>query len=473
MQTYVIVGVGGRSLMFKEALADLFKDSSKLLAVCDKNPGRLELARKELSKAYPNLKLYNHNDFEKMLAEHKPDTVIVCSMDSTHHDYICRSLYAGCNVITEKPMTIDAGKCQQIIDAVKKTGKKVRVTFNYRYAPPRSQVKELLNSGIIGKILSVEFQYLLDTNHGADYFRRWHRNKANSGGLLVHKATHHFDLVNWWIGSTPQSVAAMGARLFYTPKQAERYGLASHGERCTDCPVSKKCNFYLNMNAWPTMRELYVDCEKYDGYFRDRCVFSDQIDIEDSMNIVVRYQSGAILSYCLNAFCSWEGYRLAVNGTKGRLEHTCQETSYVNGDGSVQGALKPEGTTIRIYPHFKTPYNVPVRSGAGGHGGGDIEMLKDIFGQPRPDPLRRSADYVQGAYSILTGIAANKSMAENQIVRIEELVSGLPKSVFPQMPGEDERIEYVPDGRLLIGGQESNVQANVPQKLTETLGSGK
>jgi predicted dehydrogenase len=77
------------------------------------------------------------------------------------------------------------------------------VTFNYRYSPFRSQVKELLMSGEIGDVLSVDFHWLLNTVHGADYFRRWHSNKAISGGLMVHKATHHFDLVNWWLSDMP------------------------------------------------------------------------------------------------------------------------------------------------------------------------------------------------------------------------------------------------------------------------------
>jgi predicted dehydrogenase len=464
MKTYCIVGVGSRSAMYKEAIATIFKNSAKLIAICDKNQGRLKISADELRPVSPDLKCYPHTEFEKMLANHKPDTVIVCSIDSTHQDYICRSLYAGCDVITEKPMTMDDKSCQNIVDAVKKTGKKVRVTFNYRYAPPRSQVKELLNSGIIGKILSVEFQYLLDTNHGADYFRRWHRNKANSGGLLVHKATHHFDLMNWWIGSIPADVVAMGNRVFYNEGQAKRYGLDGHSDRCLTCKCTKSCNYFLDIKAYPSMKELYFDNENYDGYCRDLCVFSEKIDIEDSMNLVVRYDSGAFMSYSLNAFSPWEGYRISINGTKGRLEHFCQESSYINGDGTVQGALKPEGTSIKIYPHFKTPYSVQVRTGAGGHGGGDNEMLKDIFGEVKPDPLSRAADYVQGAYSILIGIAANKSINSNQIIKITDLVQGLPKSVFAPMPGENEFISYVPDGRVMTGEQQVFI-ANIPPKL--------
>jgi hypothetical protein len=199
------------------------------------------------------------------------------------------------------------------------------------------------------------------------------------------------------------------------------------------------------MKTMPAMKVLYLDNESHDHYFRDRCIFSDEIDIQDTMNLVVQYQSGAQLSYCLNAFTSWEGYRVVFNGSKGRLEHTCQESSYINGDGKVPGALFPEETSIKIFPHFQTPYSVKVDEGHGGHGGGDAVMLDDIFGTPQPDRLKRSADYVQGAYSILTGIAANKSIEEKKMINISDLVQGLPAPGYPEMKSSDENISYVSD----------------------------
>jgi len=446
VRTYAEIGMGGRSEMFTSALTKDFKKTAKLLAVCDSNIGRLNLAVNKLKEFLPDIVGYEAKDFDKMLAEKKPDCVIVTTKDSTHDEYICRSLRAGCDVITEKPMTIDEVKCRKIIDAVNQSGKSVRVTFNYRYSPPRTQIKELLTGGVIGKIISVDFQWLLDTNHGADYYRRWHSNKTNSGGLMVHKATHHFDLVNWWLSSVPEFVFARGTRAFYNAKQAKRYGLENHSDRCSDCPVSSKCNFYMNMKDFKTLKSLYADNEKYDGYFRDRCVFRNDIDIEDTMNVVVQYKSGAIMSYSLNSFMPYEGYKIAFNGTKGRLEHGCQESSYINGDGSVQGALLSENTYIKVFPHFKTAYNIEVETGKGEHGGGDAVMLNDIFGTPDTnDTLMRAADFSQGAYSILTGVAANKSMATGQMIKIADLVKGIGRPRLPKMPGEDEDIPYTRD----------------------------
>ena len=434
-ERYVQVGIGGRSKMYTEAITEAYAETCQLVGLCDTNRGRMELRRSELPDGHPSVQIYAAEDFDRMIAEGKPDTVIVTTPDCFHDKYIVRALELGCDAITEKPMTIDETRCQRIIDAAGKTGRNVRVTFNYRYAPPRSQVKELLMKGTVGKVLSVDFAWLLDTSHGADYYRRWHRNKKNSGGLLVHKATHHFDLVNWWISSTPVEVFAHGKRSFYGPEMAKRYGLENHAERCHGCPVSDRCRFFLDLAGNRRLKAVYLDQEKYDGYYRDRCVFGEDISIEDTMNLCVRYRNGVMMSYCLNSFSPWEGYKIAFNGTKGRLEHKTMESVYISGDGRVPGATIEKESYIRVYPHFADPYNVELRTGEGGHGGGDWPLLVDIFAEGRPeDPLKRAAGYAEGAYSILTGIAANKSMATGGPVRIDSLVHGIPEPNFTAMP---------------------------------------
>ena len=117
--------------------------------------------------------------------------------------------------MTEKPMVIDEKQCQAVLDAEKRNKKKIIVTFNYRFAPKHRTVKEILMSGEIGRVLSVDFAWYLDVYHGADYFRRWHAYKNGGGSLWVHKATHHFDLVNWWLGADPVEVVANGQLQVY------------------------------------------------------------------------------------------------------------------------------------------------------------------------------------------------------------------------------------------------------------------
>ena len=423
MKKYVQVGTGGRAQMYYEAITSTFRGSAELAGFCDVSPTRMNYANKILAKngAAP-AKTYHYTDFEKMLDELRPDTVIVTSIDRTHHDYIIRSMEKGCDVITEKPMTIDEKKAQAIIDCQKQTGKKLRVTFNYRYAPHHTKIREIIMDGTIGEIYSIHFEWLLNIEHGADYFRRWHRNKLNSGGLLVHKATHHFDLVNFWTDSRPETVFAMGDLNFYGMKNAERRGVNNFYYRCHGSEAAKGDPFAIDMEHNETLKALYLDAERDSGYIRDRSVFSDDISIEDTMGVMVRYKNNAIMTYSLNAYMPWEGYNIAINGSKGRLEANVIEKSYINagGERGDEGALV--GKTIYVKPMFGKPYEVSFEEGQGSHGGGDLVMLNDLFGNPEPDRFKRAASHIDGAYSILTGIAANKSIASCSPVRIKDIL---------------------------------------------------
>src|SRR5690606_17599671 len=171
------------------------------------------------------------------------------------------------------------------------TGKSLRVTFNYRYAPAYTKVRELVMLGAVGRPLSVDFSWLLDTSHGADYFRRWHREKQNSGGLLVHKATHHFDLVNWWIDSYPDEVFAFGDLLFYGKQNADARGETYSYKRYTGIPAARQDPFALFLDQDASLRGLYLEAETDNGYIRDRNVFGEPITIEDTMAVTARYRN--------------------------------------------------------------------------------------------------------------------------------------------------------------------------------------
>jgi len=429
---YVLVGVGNRSWCYTKALAQTMRAECDLVGLCDNNPGRLAVHNRWMGEVLnvPPVPVYTDTQFDRMVREKKPDVVVVTSKDSTHDKYIVRAMQLGCDVVSEKPMTIDEKKCQRIVDAANKTKRRIMVTFNCRYMPPMMQVKELLMKGTIGRILSVDLRWVLSVGHGASYFRRWHAEKKYSGGLLVHKATHHFDLVNWFLSANPTEVFAMGARSFYGAQSgmAEKLGLKGHAQRCLHCRHKKKCRFFSDISK----DEKYLPNEKYDGYLPNRCVFGKGIDIEDTMNLVVRYDSGAFLSYSLNAFSPWEGFNFAFNGTRGRLEFD-KIGLPVGGGTELPGGMR-EGYQIRVYPHFKPAINIPAKSGKGGHGGGDNGIMTDLFSaHPPKDPLMRAANYASGAMSVLIGAAANISMRTDQPVRIDRLVHDLPKPKLPPM----------------------------------------
>ena len=421
---YVQVGVGGRARFFYESLAETYRDTSDLLAFCDVNRTRMEYANDILVNKlnYHPVKLYGIDEFDKMILENKPDYVIVTTIDRTHHKYIARAMELGCDVISEKPMTIDEDKCNYILDAIERTGRNLRVTFNYRYAPYHSKVRELIMNDTIGDVKQVHFEWYLNTSHGADYFRRWHRDKRNSGGLLVHKSTHHFDLVNFWLGTYPESVYALGGLKFYGKENAEERGITKFYTRVHGSKNAEGDPFALVMEGNKQLENLYLKAEHEDGYIRDQSVFGDNISIEDTMNVIVKYNSGAVMSYSLNAYSPIEGFRVSFTGTKGRLELHVEEIDYFNGKGDKAKEAAVKSAEIFVYPMFGESYQAEFEFKEGGHGGGDPVLLNDMFGTPGPDPLNRCASHVDGITSIMTGICANKSIAREMPVKIEEVL---------------------------------------------------
>ncbi len=422
---YVQVGIGGRARFFYEAIVDQYSETSEITAFCDINKTRLEYGNKILTEKYnyPALKLYGIDEFEKMIIEQKPDFVIVTTIDRAHHKYIIKAMEMGCDVISEKPMTTTDKKCQEILDAIKRTGRNLRVTFNYRYSPHSSKIRELIMNDTIGDVKAVHFEWMLNTSHGADYFRRWHRDKRNSGGLLVHKSTHHFDLVNFWLGAKPKTVYAQGDLLFYGRENAEDRGITKFYTRVHGNENAKGDPFALVMEGNEQLENLYLKAEEDDGYIRDQSVFGDGISIEDTMGVLVRYDSGAMLTYSLTAYSPLEGYRVTFTGTKGRLEMDVLENVYVNAAGDKKDEGATTSKTITLYTMFGGSQEIEVEEVEGGHGGGDPVLLNDIFGVPEHDPLNRAASHIDGAMSILTGIAANKSIASGLPVEINKLIT--------------------------------------------------
>ncbi|MEV0616579.1 Gfo/Idh/MocA family oxidoreductase [Nonomuraea sp. NPDC050404] len=440
---YAVAGTGHRAGMYVAALTGEHADVGEIVAWLDPNPGRIDYYDAQVGDALglggpAGLPRHVPDDLEKMVAEHRVDTVIVTSVDRTHADLVDRALRAGAGVVVEKPLTIDVDGCRRITGAVADTGGDVVMTFNYRYAPRNSTLRQVIASGAIGEVTGVHFEWALDTVHGADYFRRWHRDKTNSGGLLVHKSSHHFDLVNWWLADDPVKVYASGALRFYGDENAAARGMGERPERGTGVQGDP---YALDLRADPRLEALYLQAEHHDGYRRDQDPFAPGVTIEDNLAVLVDYRRGATLTYSLNAHSPWEGYRVTVNGTAGRAELQVVERGSIelgqDGDVAVDPSATPEGATrdllrpardqLIVQRHWRRAEEVPIPDGIGGHGGGDAILLKEVFRRDLrigDDPLGRAAGHLDGLRAVAVGIAANRSLETGSPVLVEELALG-------------------------------------------------
>ncbi|MFS0636223.1 Gfo/Idh/MocA family oxidoreductase [Mesobacillus foraminis] len=431
MNRIVVCGLSNRALgMFITPVLTQYDHENKIVGLLDSDYRRMELA----GESFPELSsipFYEPEQVQQMINETNPDTLIVASRDDTHIDYILKGLENGLTVITEKPMVTNANDARRVMEAEAKSKGKVIVAFNYRYNPFHRKIKELILEGKIGRVTSVDLNWYIDTYHGASYFKRWNRNRKFSGGLSIHKSTHHFDLVNWWIDQVPEEVFAYGA-LNYYGKDGELNPSPADGRYCSTCEEKLNCGYY---SRWSNRRNsisvkddhikgdsIEKSSQNYTGYRPDSCIFDHEIDIEDTYAVTVRYDKGAFLSYSVNFSLPYEGYRLAINGTKGRIETTeYHEPSRIPFPYPEQ--------TIDYYPLFGSKETIHVVQNAGGHGGGDPVLQEDLFlgiDPARPYPILAGAE--AGAYSIAVGEGVWRSSRDNRPYRIKDLLKEISHS---------------------------------------------
>jgi len=418
-----MVGISGRSGTYSKSILTDYRDSVEIVALLDSNPKRTEVFNEDNGL---NIPCYVPEQFDRMMDETRPDLVMVSTTDATHHIYTVMALKHDVDVFCEKPMTTDETKLKQILNAERESKGRVVVPFVNRYTPVHTKIREMIMDGTIGRPTSVDFCEMLDTYHGASYFKRWNRYEEQSGSLLVTKACHHFDLVNWWLGQKPAQVFAYGALNFHHP-DSEHNPEKVDGRRCSTC--KKKCSYYkrhatsgggsydehlISFNN-PGRNELFGSV---DGYFADRCIFDSDIDTWDTFCVTVRYEGGAMMSYSLNASAPYEGYHLAINGTRGRIE-----TDAVKGKGMRLPFPDPPPQRIRYFPLFEGMQTIDLVFKGGGHGGGDPAQKKEIFlGRDENDRTCRLASVMEAAYSVLVGIAARTSIKTGEPVNISGLL---------------------------------------------------
>lgn len=188
--------------------------------------------------------------------------------------------------------------------------------------------------------------------------------------------------------------------------------------------------------------KLYVENEKYDGYIRDACVWREDIDIYDKMAVQIKYANNVFVSYSLTTYSPYEGWRIAFNGTKGRID-AWEDIPWLD-DEQDQAALhakemnqnlkeKPEDyREIMIMENFGNYERIKVPKSSGGHGGGDTRLKDQIFkDQNMSDPFKHAAGTRDGAMSILVGIAAGNSIEQKKPIRVEDLTDLKPMAKRP------------------------------------------
>ena len=403
---FVIVVTGNRGLgCFAKGLLGFenkglpeFPQHADLVAIVDSNLTRGRASAKELKR--PDMPLY------KSVSEAQKNTpadwCIVTTPDFTHCKVVVEALEAGLNVLVDKPLATSAWECDQVIAAMKRTGKKVIVGHNFRYQSYLLDAAKLIRSGLVGKVLTVESAELLSLSHGGDYFHRWHSDFSKSAGLMTHKCCHFLDALCWIINDEPVEVSSWGNLSFYRPRQG-----IEEGRRCLNCDLTKTCPHYFEMDKWDGVyRRIYKEAESDDGYVRDRCVFSNRHTVPDNQLVQIRFAGGVLATFTMVMFAPVEHGYFFITGTKGRLEV---------GNYSHNG--KPYLRFIDSAGKL-TEYPAEAGSGEHGHGGADIRLIADRLGIGQSDPLQvASPDEARRA--VLIADLAARSMAAGKPMKAD------------------------------------------------------
>ena len=227
-----IIGFGDRAYSFLSTLlSEKFLACSTIVGVYDPEVLKLEFAKKAIP--HPIRLCSSVGELLNMGI----DLVLITAPQFAHAEHSIAALNAGINVFTEKPMARNTAECLAMLEAERKSGKRLFMGFNLRHHPVCTEIMRFIESGKTGR---VQQQTCLDFfAGGCSYFRRWHRFTENSGGLTVEKGTHSLDLLNLFSGSRPVRVAAFGGR--------DRFNYDPEGaEYCSECRKKKTCEYFFD-----------------------------------------------------------------------------------------------------------------------------------------------------------------------------------------------------------------------------------
>lgn len=376
--TVAIAGCGGRGLDTYAVVAKKIPDKMKIVAVADMLPERLQKAKQQFSLTDEQC----FRTVEEMLESEKlADVLFVCTQDRQHVGHAIPAIRKGYHILLEKPISPSAEECRALLKEAKKYNREVVVCHVLRYTPFYRKVKEVIESGIIGDIVSLQAIENVGYWHMAHSFVRgnW-RNTAETSPMILAKCCHDLDILVWLLGQRCREVSSFGDTALFKAEKAPQ-GAAL---RCTQgCKVKESCPYdaekiYLTnpqtgvlhgnvgwpcnvLALYPTEASITEAIEK--GPY-GRCVYHCDNDTVDHQIVNMQMENGVTASLTMCAFTS-KGHRyLKVMGTMGDIE-------------ADMGA-----NTIEVCRFGDQPQIIDVTKLSddfSGHGGGDVKMVKEFI----------------------------------------------------------------------------------------------
>lgn len=393
MTEIAVLGYGGRGRIYSLILRFLQRKKARLVAVIDKNPDKLALAAKDNPRLSEKRLFSDYDEFLK--GEKRADWLFICTQDADHYRHTLAALKKGYDVLLEKPVSANLAECAEIAETSRKLGRKVAVCHVLRYTKFYDKVKEITESGVLGKTVALEMHENVGYWHYAhSYVRGDWRNSATSSPMIFAKCCHDLDLMVYMLGAECTSVSSVGRLHFFKEENAP----AVCADRCVecanrDCPYDarklyldrlKKFPHFARKYAWPMTRvvedgtptssKLRVALE--DGDF-GRCVFRHDNNVVDYQTVSLDFDNGTEATLTMTAFSPAIYRTITVRGSLGTLE----------------GKFEDGKLTLSLFG--KKPRVIRTARAFIGHGGGDIGLISALVnGKTRTDIMQSIQSHV-------------------------------------------------------------------------------
>ena len=372
MLKIAILGLGDRGMNYGNLVQTA--TDSKITAICEKDTERLKLGQERFH--LPDTACFTDSS-EFLAQERLADVMFVCTQDRDHYSNTMDALEKGYHVLVEKPVSPNPEHLKAIIKKAEEKDRKVLVCHVLRYSLFYRKIKELLDSGSIGRTILIRHAENIGFWHFSHSFVRGHWHKeAETSPMILAKCCHDMDLLYWWTGSKFRSVSSNGQLTFYTPENRPD-GAA---DRCCICPLNKTCLYDAKLQyigredhpepffPWGTYavtntpgNENILKALETNNY--GKCVFSGENDVMDCQTAQFVFENGVTAQFSVNGFSN-ENYRSThIFGTKGEI--WCNDLD--------------ETITLREFGKEKTIFNMSLANQGygGGHVGGDIGLVRD------------------------------------------------------------------------------------------------
>ena len=368
--TVMVIGAGSRGRTYAR-YAEKFPQSMKVVGVADLNPNR----RKAMAKKH-NIPVENQfGHFNDALSKAKlADAVVIATPDNLHYEPCMKALELGYDVLLEKPVAPTEKECRAILKQAHKYNRIVAVCHVLRYAPYFVALKEVLASGAIGDIVSVQHMEPIQYAHMAHSYVRGNWPLADkTTPIILAKSCHDLDIMRWLIDKPCESIAAEGSLYLFRPENAPKGAT----ERCTDgCPHEAECPYsaidiyerrkrHLGVFDLPRKDPALIR-EKLKTTNYGRCVFRCNNDQCDHYVAILKFKDGVTASFTMDAFTPWGGRRTRIMGTKGFIEGDMSTFTFYDFRTGHKSVWDQKVSEVAEYK-------------GSGHGGGDHLLVRDFL----------------------------------------------------------------------------------------------